>query len=266
MNAKAPIIPVLDLMIGQIVLATGGNRHQYRPVHSKLTHSSRPIDVARAMFLQTGCDCLYLADIDSFAGADPNWRVYRELLDAGFGLWIDANWNRTDRCEQILDELDQIDRLSVILSSETLTSVEDFDLLNQLSRAGIPSIFSLDKQHDQVITQAGELESARPLELIRQAYDRGTRDFIVLDLGHVGTMQGFDDESSMTLSMLREIAFELEDIRLISGGGVRCPEDAQQLLNSGCQHVLVASAIHDCRFTPDCVSQLKPFDRVVAGP
>ena len=75
------VIPVLDLMIGQIVLAQSGNRDEYRPVHSRLTGSSQPSDVAQAIFNQTGCNQLYLADIDSFAGAAPNWRVYQELLD-----------------------------------------------------------------------------------------------------------------------------------------------------------------------------------------
>ena len=84
MRPTSPVIPVLDLMIGQIVLASGGVRDEYRPVSSKLTRSSEPLDVAKAMFYQTGCDCLYLADIDSFAGAEPNWRVYNQLLEAGF--------------------------------------------------------------------------------------------------------------------------------------------------------------------------------------
>jgi len=86
----SPIIPVLDLMIGQIVLAEGGNRDQYRPVDTKLTRSPQPLDVARAMFQQTGCDWVCLADIDSFSGAAPAWHVYGQLLEAGFGVWVDA--------------------------------------------------------------------------------------------------------------------------------------------------------------------------------
>ena len=61
------VIPVLDLMIGQVVLAQGGSRDEYRPVHSRLTGSSQPLDVAQAIFNQTGCNWLYVADIDSFA-------------------------------------------------------------------------------------------------------------------------------------------------------------------------------------------------------
>ena len=35
----SPVIPVLDLMIGQVVWAKGGRRGSYAPVHSALTHS-----------------------------------------------------------------------------------------------------------------------------------------------------------------------------------------------------------------------------------
>ena len=97
MSAATPIIPVLDLMIGQIVLAQGGKRDDYLPVNSKLTRSSQPLDVARAIYHQTGCRTFYLADIDSFAGAEPNWKVYQQLLEADFGLWIDANWLKGNR-------------------------------------------------------------------------------------------------------------------------------------------------------------------------
>ena len=256
-----PVIPVLDLMIGQIVLATGGNRHEYRPVHSKLTHSSAPIDVAKAMFYQTGCDCLYLADIDSFAGAEPNWVVYDQLLDAGFGLWIDANWLCRQRCDKIAVKIKSRDRLKVILSSETMSAATEFSRLGELKAAGITPIFSLDKKGDSIITQPGELSQASPLELVQRAYQQGVRDLIVLDIENVGTMQGLACGEADLQPLLSEISHELTDLRIISGGGIRSADDAQRLMDAGCQHVLVASAIHECRFTPDDVARLRPHGR-----
>ena len=52
---------------------------------------------------------------------------------------------------------------------------------------------------------------------------------------------------------------------LVSGGGIRDAADAQCLLNAGCQHVLVASAIHDCRFTPDDVAKLAALSAKLPG-
>ena len=256
-QAISAVIPVLDLMIGQIVLAKSGNRAEYRPVHSRLTNSSRPRDVAQAIFNQTGCDCLYLADIDSFAGANPNWAVYNELLDLGFGLWIDADWMAGDRCNQISVNIEKPERLKVILSSETMASPDEFTKFDDLIARGIEPIFSLDKKGDSLITQPGELATWTPLELVQQAYCRGVRNLILLDLDSVGTMAGMSSETVGLGPLIQEITSELKDIRMISGGGLRNAADVQALLDSGCQHVLVASAIHQCKLTPDDVSQLR---------
>lgn len=250
------IVPVLDLMIGQVVLAQGGDRAAYRPVQSRLTHSSQPLDVAKAMFNQTGCDWLYLADIDSFAGAAPSWRVYDELLDHGFGLWIDANWIQGDRYREIETQLQNRERLKIIVSSETLSSMKQFSIFAGLLEQGISPIFSLDRKGDTVIMEQGELADCPPLELIQSAFSRGVNEFIVLDLCQVGTRAGCPSESS-TASLIEELRSEQPDLVLTSGGGVRNAEDVRHWMKLGCNHVLVASAIHDCALTPDEVSRLR---------
>ena len=195
------IIPVLDLMIGQVVLAQGGNRDAYRPVHSRLTTSSRPLEVAQAIFNQTGCDWLYLADIDSFAGAAPNWNVHRELLDRGFGLWLDADWLTNDRYLDIAAQLNP-DRLKIIISSETISSRDQFSVFSKLIDSGLSPIFSLDKKGDAIVSQSDWLTTPpalSPYELVQLAYQQGVRDFIVLDLAEVGASNGFQASGSSAL-------------------------------------------------------------------
>ena len=249
------VIPVLDLMIGQIVLAQGGNRDEYRPVHSRLTGSSQPLDVAQAIFNQTGCNWLYLADIDSFAGAAPNWQVYEQLLERGFGLWIDADWITNDRYTQIAKRLN-LERLKIIVSSETLSSVEQFSVFEKLISDGVSVIFSLDKKGNTVVSQTPQTEQANSLaekseaDLVRLAYQNNVRDLIVLDLNQVGTNQGFQPSGS-SATLIKSLKAELPDLRITSGGGVRGPADVQQWIATGCDHVLVASAIHTGAFTPD---------------
>jgi len=258
MSAACPIIPVLDLMIGQVVLASGGNRDAYQPVDSKLIRSSNPLDVAKAMYLQTGCNCLYLADIDSFSGAEPNWSVYNTLLEAGFGLWIDADWISRNHADSIAHKIKSPARLKIILSSETMTSLADFQRLKKWVADGLRPIFSLDKRADTVITRPGELVDANPLEWIQHAYQHGVRNMIVLDLSFVGTMRGVDSSPDDSLPILfQEIRAEFPDVTLVSGGGIRDVNDARQLLEMGCQHVLVATAIHERRFTPDDITDLQ---------
>ena len=218
-------------------------------MHSRLTGSSQPLVVAQAIFNQTGCNWLYLADIDSFAGAAPNWGVYQQLLERGFGLWIDADWLTNDRYTQIADRL-PLTRLKIIVSSETLSSVEQFSIFETLIKSDISVTFSLDKKGDAVISQTCSLAEWPPIDLVQRAYQHGVRDLIVLDLSQVGTGQGFQPASS-SATLIQSLKQELPDLRITSGGGVRGPEDVQQWIASGCDHVLVASAIHSGAFTPD---------------
>lgn len=256
------VVPVLDLMIGQIVLAKAGNRDEYRPVETPLTYSSQPLDVAKAIFNQTSCDWLYLADIDSFAGANLNWNVYNQLLNHGFGLWIDAQWLVGNRLAQIADKIEKRERLQVILSSEAMSTPDQFSKFEELATIGIEPIFSLDQKGGATITQPGELSDLSPLELVQRAYDHGVRKLIVLDLDSVGTMKGSANFEEGIAPLIREIKSQLCDMRLISGGGVKEPEDVQSLLEIGCHHVLVASAIHQRKLTPDDVSgfEVPDFD------
>ncbi len=251
------VVPVLDLMIGQVVWAKGGNRGSYAPVCCPLTNSAQPLDVALAVYNQTGCDCLYLANIDSFAGATPISTVYDQLIEAGFSLWIDADWMGSLHCDKRTDEilsLAQKPNVKLIFSSEALSSWDEFSIIAGLAQSGANPIFSLDLRGGKVITKSDALSSTPPLEMITKAWQSGVKEMIVLDLESVGTYHGVSTEK-----LIGEVAEKLPGIRLTSGGGIRNQEDAQRLLSAGCQHVLVASAIFDCKFTPDDVANLTPF-------
>lgn len=256
MSPICPVIPVLDLMIGQIVLASGGKRDSYQPVNSKLCRSSRPLNVAQSIHAQTGCETIYLADIDSFAGAEPNWKVYQELLDHGCRLWVDAAWLQADRLSQLKQKLPNCEGLKVIVSTESLDSLDQLHQVEQIREAGVEPIFSLDQHCDSIITRNENLKQLTPLEWIHHAYQFGFRELILLDLAGVGTMRGFIDQSPQAC-LIQEIRAELPQTRIISGGGVRSPDDVAQMLTCGCSHVLVASAIHQCSFTHGDIERLQ---------
>lgn len=256
MSPFCPVIPVLDLMIGQIVLASGGKRDCYQPVNSKLCRSSRPVDVAKSIQAQTGCDTFYLADIDSFAGAEPNWRVYQELLELGYRLWVDAAWLQSDRLSHLKQKLPTCEGLKVIISTENLESLDQMKQVEKIRASGLEPIFSLDHCHDSIITHSQTLQQLSALEWIHHAHQNGFEEMILLDLAGVGTMCGFTQQSPLA-GLIREIRAELPQVRIISGGGVRAADDVSQLLTCGCQHVLVASAIHQCHFTHDDIERLQ---------
>lgn len=255
MSPTAPVIPVLDLMIGQVVLASDGKRDCYLPVNSRLCRSSRPLDVAKSIQAQTGCDTFYLADIDSFAGAEPSWRIYNELIDSGFGLWIDAAWLQEHRLEKLRNQVSAQDRVKIIISTENLQRMDQLQTIADLQQFGFEPIFGLDQIGNQVITQAPDLIELPPLEWITQACQCGLKQVALTDISAVGTLRGVNPNGNL-VSLIREIHDELPELCLISGGGVRSPEDVGELLSCGCKYVLVASAIHECRFTHDDIARL----------
>src|SRR5262245_41095918 len=85
-----PILPVLDLLRGQVVRGVAGRRAEYRPIVSRLVAGAAPLAVARALREQFGFAELYLADLDAIAGAPPALPLYRQLQTEGFRLWVDA--------------------------------------------------------------------------------------------------------------------------------------------------------------------------------
>src|SRR5262249_52677780 len=82
------IIPVLDVMKGQVVPGVGGRRHEYRPIVSRLTSATDPVGVAQALAAHFGWRDFYLADLDAILGAAPAFELYRALRGAGFSLWV----------------------------------------------------------------------------------------------------------------------------------------------------------------------------------
>ena len=258
-RTPAAIIPVIDLMIGQVVLAQDGNRERYQPLHTRLTKQSDPVTVARALFGQTGCDCLYVADLDSFEGAKPSWNVYRQLLNVGFQIWVDADWlSEQDRLE-VFEQQSRSRSIRPIISTEQIADEAQFDQLKQLCSKNIQPVFSVDLRDGKLLSKCKQLCGRCPREIVRQAYECGFRSLIWLDVASVGTNSGVEP----LLDMIKEIKAEFPDLSLTTGGGVRDPADAGQLLAAGCQHVLVASAIHDCKFRPDDVTQLEGYRKMV---
>ncbi len=250
-----PLIPVMDMMIGQVVLASGGMRDLYQPVESKLTLSSRPQDVAQAIHCQTGCRTFYLADIDSFAGAEPNWEVYRNLLTAGFRLWIDADWWRTDNQENLKQHFQPTDQVKLIISSETIRCWEDLKRIEEVAALGIEPVMSIDQCGGKAISRGDQLTDTPVTEWVHRACGLGVDQVILIDLLRIGTGCGFESDDAYCC-LLRELIQEYPHLKLTTGGGIRNAEDAKRLLESGCESVLCATAIHDCRFTPDDVDRL----------
>src|SRR5437764_1128007 len=90
------ILPVLDVMHGQVVRGVAGRRSDYRPWPSPLAGSTDPVAVARAFRDHFGAKQLYLADLDAIAGRPPAVGLFAALGDLGFDVAVDAGLRDSD--------------------------------------------------------------------------------------------------------------------------------------------------------------------------
>lgn len=233
------ILPVLDLLQGVVVRGIAGRRSEYRPIVSRLTASCQPLDVARAFRDNFGLETLYLADLDALGGGPPAWETYRQLIAAGFRLWVDAGVAEPAQAEELAAA--GVD--TVILGLESLTGPEVLAAVTQCLRPDRLA-FSLDLKDGQPLGAPAAWGPADARTIARQVVAAGINRLIVLDLARVGLGAGTGTEA-----LCAQLAADFADLAILAGGGVRGLEDLLRLRQLGLAGALVASALHDGRLT-----------------
>ncbi len=238
-----PILPVLDLMQGKIVRGVAGQRDEYRPIASKLVRSAAPVAVALALQQQFGFDEFYLADLDAIQDGDPSLSVYRELQMEGFRLWVDAGLR--SRNSRALKMLIIANVTRIIIGLETIDDPDDMSHI--VHRLGADrAVFSLDLKEGKPLGRLAHWQTDDPFAIARRAIEgMGIRRMIVLDLARVGVGGGAGTEE-----LCARIKKAYPEVSMIAGGGVRNIDDVKRLNALGVEHVLVASALHDGRISP----------------
>jgi len=231
------IIPVLDLLKGQVVRGVAGQRQNYRPIASKLTNSAAPLDVAAAFRDHFGLSLLYLADLDAIGGSPPSLDVYQALREKGFRLWVDAGLRQARQA----GPLAQAGVEGIIAGLETLAGPDELaQLCDGVGTERL--IFSLDLKDGKPLTYSLGWKTDDPMEIAGRAVHYGVRRIIVLDLARVG-MSSVTDTEGLCLCLLAMFP----EPELIAGGGVRNVGDLRRLRQVGLSGVIVASALHDGR-------------------
>jgi len=232
------IVPVLDLMQGSLVHAIGGIRQNYRV----LPGGRSAVSVLEDLRQKFGCATTYVADLDAIVHVRPQGQLISKLAAVVGHLWLDAGI-----CTAVaLADLRLPHNVTPIVGSETAFQL---DSLLQLS-ATTDIIFSLDLRQGMPITADPAWQGLSSFQFARQLVHRGAKTLILLDLAAVGTGQGVP-----TLSLCRQLKQEFPELFLITGGGVRSPDCLLQARDAGVDALLVASALHDGRITPDDVSR-----------
>jgi phosphoribosylformimino-5-aminoimidazole carboxamide ribotide isomerase len=224
-EAALRVIPVIDLMRGQVVRAQMGDRASYRPLESPLSPTSDPVDVVRGLLTVYPFPTLYVADLDAIQSHEDNLptlsRIRKEF--PALQMWVDNGAADDAALEAVVGA----DLGSPILGSE---SQRDSSLIAR-HRASTRIVLSLDFRGDAF--QGPQNLLAEPALWPQRV--------IVMTLARVGSGAGPD------LGRLASIQSIAGGRGIYAAGGVRNAADLRALKEAGISGALIATALHDRR-------------------
>ena len=228
------IIPVIDLLDGQVVHAVRGEREKYKPVESLLVFGSDPVDVAGALIKESGSSELYIADLDAIQGKGNNSRIIAGIgAELGVSLMVDAGCIDADSVLNVKKSGAD----TVILGSETFSDLNEITHITDKIPAD-ELLFSIDISHGKVISKADELNGSDPIDALSLLSEKDIRRFILLSLDMVGSGEG------PGIELIKRAVSKFPGHVLIAGGGVKYNSHLEQLKSAGADGVLVATALH----------------------
>lgn len=227
------IIPVIDLLNGEVVHAVRGERDKYRPVKSVLAEGSDPAGIAQALTIATGCTQVYIADLDAILNRGSNREIFPMLKSKGISLMVDA---AVSDARSALD-IKRAGADKIVLGTETLAGINQLtEITKQINPDDL--VLSIDIKKSMVLSVAEALKELDPLKAIGKLTGKGITSFILLTLDLVGSGEGPDTE------LIRRAREAFPFLNFISGGGVKSPSHLSQLKNAGADGVLIATALH----------------------
>jgi len=197
------------------------------------------VDVAAAL-KALGFGELYVADLDAITGGQTDFSLFKRIADkTGLDLMVDAGITDLEKAEEVLKS--HVSK--VIIGTETLPS-PGFVAEAVESFGSEKIIVSLDLMGDRILSgfELGRL--AEPMTSLRELEERGVSQIIVLDLAKVGSGEG------VNMAFLREVLGNIK-AKVLVGGGVRDVKDLVELQDLGVFGVLVATALHAGKISPE---------------
>lgn len=220
---------VFDVYNHNAVHAQGGDRRRYRPVHesSSICTTSDPVEIVRSLSPKE----VYIADLNRLqcqGAPDTNFDVIRRVSEQTKTM-LDAGISSFEDISSVIDLTDH-----PVLGTETAS----LDTISRVaseypSKANV----SIDKKDGEILSSDPSM-SKDPFEIVEVLNGLDINDVIFLDMDMVGTSAGFD---AQFLSLIADVC----EHDVLLGGGVRGPEDIDQLEGIGIKGALVATALHN---------------------
>lgn len=239
------LIPVLDLLGGEVVRGIAGERAKYRANRSCLVDGADPVRTALAFRELFELNKLYVADLDALQGGNFAEEILRELTQLDLQLTVDAGVTSSAAAETLF----ALGIQEVVLALESLPDLSVVD--NLVQTFGSERFrFSLDLKQGNLLGVSGQGREA--LEVVQAVTEAGITTLIVLDLAAVGTGNGLP-----TLKLCQEIRRACPEVNIWTGGGIRDFDDFAAVPAKLIDGLLIASALHDGAITPVEWSRVK---------
>lgn len=219
------IIPVIDYMHGQVVLAEKGMRGSYQAVNSELCKHAELHSVIKKLLSLANFSIIYIADLDSIENQNLNLSLWPQIFATypQLEFWCDIGaqvsaWNRI---------MNNTSNARPIVGSESFNNLADLTATIEDIKEARP-LLSLDIKDGMPLGPRDLLSNFR----------HWPEEIIVLSLNRVGSFAGPDYNTIETL------AAQLPDSKKYVGGGVRDVNDINQLESLGISGVLLAKSLH----------------------
>lgn len=219
------LIPVMDLLAGQVVHARRGERDNYRPIQSTLCPSAAPLAILQALIERFACDTIYIADLDAIRFQQPQYALI-ERMRTQFPVvdfWLDAGIGNAQNFYAFAKR----NLATPVIGSESL---RETDWLNTLDKNAW--ILSLDFKQREFLGLASLLEDDA----------LWPQRILAMNLAQVGSELGPD------FSLLENL--RRPDCLIYAAGGVRDNADLLELQRCGFAGALVATALHNGKIVP----------------
>lgn len=233
------IIPVLDIMGGQVVRGVAGQRGSYKPIVSRIVESPQPLDVASSFKRLFNITELYIADLDAIESTGSNQGAIEEIVNTTqLEIMLDSGVQSIADVKFLLD----IGIQKVVIATETMDSIDVIHTaLEQYPKA---IVGSLDLKAGKLMCFDPQMAKKNPLQIAIEFENAGLKDLIVLDLALVGTGKGPIHNALIDIC-------KGTSMNIIAGGGVRDRTDLVSLGKLGVKAALIATALHNGNISPD---------------
>lgn len=217
------IIPVIDLLDGQVVHARRGDRQHYQPIQSSLCDGSEPLTILQALLELYPFDQLYIADLNAIQKRSNHLQIIADIKARypHLQIWLDAGIGGVNN----LSAWSGIN-LNWVIGSESLCKLDDYLSLKKLCREN--HVLSLD------FTAQGY---QGPSELIEESTYWPDK-VIAMALSRVGSDSGSDNQ------ILTELINRSSGQKIYAAGGIRGIDDLTLLKKMGVHGALIATALH----------------------